>query len=120
MIGAALPVDPPSTTFGRESRTFLRFASEHPAIYRLMFGSHLDKDVRATLGQASDRLFAYRGQRLAHQPPNVRAAKALGCWALLHGIETLASDGRLERHGQEKANFSATLAPFMTFVFAQK
>ncbi|TGM59277.1 TetR/AcrR family transcriptional regulator [Leptospira vanthielii] len=82
---------------------YIRFAMKHPNLYRLMLNQiELDKKTakEATnkeIWMSSERPFrllyaAFAGERgskeLAH-------AKALGAWAIVHGIASLAIDGHL-------------------------
>ena len=77
---------------------YVHFAQHHPALYRLMFGSFPDKDRYRELTDAGDRLFAILNARFSHLGGRQRAARAIGCWAFVHGLALLAIDNQLNRH----------------------
>jgi AcrR family transcriptional regulator len=84
------------------SRVYLRFAFDHPALYRLMFGPQIRRFSRYEgLRRAADRAFEVvvraveRGQsggRLVDGPARRLAAFL---WSTLHGLASLSAGGRL-------------------------
>jgi len=84
--------------FAATGRAYVRFALNHPALFRLIFASpalgpdwapgHCDESLAATLlsGNA-ERLAGHSGGRAA-----VRAVQA---WALVHGLAMLMLDGKI-------------------------
>ena len=108
----AAPPPPGSTerqTLQNLALEYLRFALEHPAEYRLMFGSELG--MRASealppgLGEAQDAVYAFlrggiaRTQQLGLVAPGDAGLMAFTCWALLHGLVMLVLDGRVAKAG---------------------
>ena len=89
---------------------YLRFAVEHPAEYRLMFGSELGMRDPATLPaaltQAQDGVYAFlrggiaRTQEMGLVRAGDPGAMAFTCWALLHGLVMLVLDGRVTKAGR--------------------
>lgn len=82
---------------------YIRFAMKHPNLYRLMLNQiELDKKTakEATnkeIWMSSERPFrllyaAFAGERSSKE---LAHAKALGAWAIVHGIASLAIDGHL-------------------------
>ncbi|WP_230534454.1 TetR/AcrR family transcriptional regulator [Microvirga roseola] len=82
---------------------YLRFASAHPGLFRLMFGSGLDRQSHPELERAAQKAFGVL-QRAALDggSPSPRDA-ALGAWALVHGLSHLIVDNQLAQDLQEYA-----------------
>jgi AcrR family transcriptional regulator len=76
---------------------YVRFAQRNAALYRLMFGAFPDKQQYDGLLKAGDRLFALLNRAL---PPSAedQSARAVACWAFVHGLATLALDDQLKIH----------------------
>ena len=74
---------------------YVRYALEHPALFRLMFGARLD--VSSELTVARDAAYAVLADRVAAETPadTDREARVLGCWSLVHGLALLFLDGRI-------------------------
>ena len=90
---------------------YVRFALMHPALFRLMFHSdRLDRsdDAFRAAGQAafevlSGRLAAVQGSGTALTPPETgREPTLLRAWAVVHGMATLAIEGRLGPRGKSR------------------
>ena len=109
---ASAPPPPGSTerqTLQNLALEYLRFALEHPAEYRLMFGSELGMrdpvTLPPTLTRAQDGVYAFlrggiaRTQELGLVRPGDPGAMAFTCWALLHGLVMLLLDGRVTKAG---------------------
>lgn len=80
-----------------EGIAYVQFALDCPAIFRLMFGATRPQGQYAELDAARTGAFDV----LLRQIPgtatsNERAAKARGCWALVHGLALLLLDGLLQ------------------------
>ena len=72
--------------------SYIAFARAHPALFRLMFAD----DAGLTLPpDACSGGYALMAQRVAELAPHRAEAGALVCWGLVHGLATLALDGRL-------------------------
>lgn len=88
-------------------RAYLRFGTEHPAHYRLMFGPTLLADAdgppaevvaaaaasRAVLRDALRRGAEDGSFRIAPDDPEALAAAVLAAWSLVHGLTLLCVDG---------------------------
>jgi hypothetical protein len=79
---------------------YVGFALAKPALFRLMFGArrlgqHPDL---AEKGEAAYRVLSRRVA--AESPEDVREARVLGCWSLVHGLALLFLDGKV---GENKA-----------------
>lgn len=90
-------------------RAYVRFALDHPALYRLMFGRERAAAAPApALAAAAQAAFAilvavlrelpYRGAPRA--PERVRG-DAVAAWAQVHGISLLIIDGHVEAAARE-------------------
>lgn len=89
---------------------YVRFATEHPSHYRVMFGGFVDPGASdAELAAAGSAAFQVLVDALMAQQKDglVRAddpmALALFVWANVHGIAMLAIDGRLGEHADPDA-----------------
>ena len=88
---------PPGQALVAQAMAYVRYALDNPALFRLMFGPrHLGK--HPDLGTAGDSAYAVLADRVAadtrsHTDHN---ARALGCWALVHGLAFLFLDGRID------------------------
>jgi AcrR family transcriptional regulator len=82
---------------------YVRFAVAHPGLFRLMFGSGLDRQSHPDLAQAAQDAFGVL-QRAALDggSPSPRDA-ALGAWALVHGLSHLIVDNQLAQDLQDDA-----------------
>jgi AcrR family transcriptional regulator len=120
-VGAAPP--PGSTqrqTLQNLALEYLRFALEHPAEYRLMFGSELGTrapgSLPATFRDARDSVYGFlrggieRTQQLGLVRNGDPETMAFTCWALLHGVVMLILDGRATKGGTAGAEALVTEA----------
>ncbi|MXQ14865.1 TetR family transcriptional regulator [Microvirga makkahensis] len=82
---------------------YVRFALAHPGLFRLMFGSGLDRQSHPDLEQAAQDAFrVLQHATLDRGSPSPRDA-ALGAWALVHGLSHLIVDNQLNQDLQEDA-----------------
>ncbi|MFT3922282.1 MAG: TetR/AcrR family transcriptional regulator [Myxococcales bacterium] len=79
---------------------YVRFAAEHPSIYRLMFGPECDKASHPDLQAAGEEAFGvllaaiqacHGAGELSGNPGDI----ALASWSLVHGLASLHADGAL-------------------------
>lgn len=109
---ASAPPPPGSTarqTLQALALEYLRFALEHPAEYRLMFGSELGTrtpdSLPASLGEAQESVYAFlrggiaRTQEMGLVRSGDPGTMAFTAWALLHGLVMLLLDGRVAKAG---------------------
>ena len=99
---------------------YLRFALEHPAEYRIMFGDELAAGAAgplpASFTEARQSVFGFLRDGIARLQAHglVRAgdprAMALSAWALMHGIAMLTLDGQVARAGDLAPEALATTA----------
>ena len=113
MVRAVTTPTPPGSTersgLQRLALEYLRFAIEHPAEYRLMFGDELAGRAPGALpgsfGEARESVFALlrggivRLQQMGLVRDGDPAAIALSAWALVHGLAMLTLDGQVQRVG---------------------
>ena len=71
---------------------YIGFARAHPALFRLMFADGAGLGLPHAECQGAYALMVRRVEELA--PQRVEAG-ALACWGLVHGLATLALDGRI-------------------------
>lgn len=71
---------------------YVGFARAHPALFRLMFADGAGLALPPEDCRSAYTLMAHRVAELA---PNWAEAGALACWGLVHGLATLALDGRI-------------------------
>ncbi len=84
---------------------YVRFALEHPAYLRIMFGPEIrDKGRYPALKMAAERAFGFLvatvsdAQRAGTGGSGNAEELAVGAWALMHGLSALVIDGQLKSH----------------------
>lgn len=82
---------------------YVRFAAEHPELYRLMFSGRLRGSTNPVLAEASSGAYATLGELLgsaagdsAGKVKTEYEAAARAAWATVHGLAMLIIDNRLE------------------------
>ena len=89
--------------FGATGRAYVRFALDHPALFRLIFsaapGGGDPFDRPAEEADEAFRMLRDNAARLAPPGAGPEAAHriALHAWALVHGLATLILDGQIPR-----------------------
>lgn len=69
---------------------YVAFATRHPPLFRLMFAAGAPRP-----DGAADAAYAILARRVALLALEDAPAATLACWAIVHGLATLALDGRL-------------------------
>ena len=85
---------------------YVRFALEHPQLFRLMFGGHLRFSRHRSLAEAAAKpyealLEAFRGGPQVADPEKAAAA----AWSLVHGLAHLLLDGHFAQRAAERTTF---------------
>jgi AcrR family transcriptional regulator len=82
----------PGDALTAQGLAYIDFARAHPALFRLMFadGAGLDLPHEDCRGA-----YALMARRVAELAPHHVQAGVLACWGLVHGLATLALDGRI-------------------------
>jgi AcrR family transcriptional regulator len=83
---------------------YVRFATDHPGHYRLMFGEHaIEKAPDSTLQEAAEESFdvlttAIEKCQAAEKVSQEKSARALAqvTWATMHGLAALLMNGQIE------------------------
>ena len=81
------------------ARTYVRFGTSNPALYRLMFGGDEDKSANVHLNERALAAFGVllelleRGQAEGVLRKRDVRGQAAACWAQMHGITMLTIDG---------------------------
>jgi AcrR family transcriptional regulator len=84
--------DPAQALIG-QGMSYIQFARDKPALFRLMFMDPAGQSLPPSdCTGAYDRLAA-RIATLA--PPELLESATLACWGIVHGLATLALDGRI-------------------------
>jgi len=99
---AAAAFDDVGEQFQAMGRTYVRFALDHPALFRLMssIAPHGDLfDLGVDHDDAAARLLRAYALRLAGEGASVDVARtiAVRAWALVHGLAVLMLDGYVPR-----------------------
>lgn len=82
---------------------YVRFASAHPGLFRLMFGSGLDRQAHPDLAQAAQDAFEVLQRATLDRGSSSPREAALGAWALVHGLSHLIVDNQLTQDLREDA-----------------
>ncbi len=95
-LGAADGAVPADEALVAQAVAYVRYAEEHPALFRLMFGP-ARLGTHPALHAAGEAAYDVLAARVAAQTPADadREACALGCWSLVHGLASLFLDGRI-------------------------
>jgi AcrR family transcriptional regulator len=80
------------------ARAYVAFATEHPALFQLMFRSDRLEESRPSLVEGRVQLLGLLADSrdVPTQHPSIdQLGKLLGGWSLIHGFTSLLLDGRL-------------------------
>ncbi len=88
---------------------YVRFAIEYPALFRLMFGPEQPCDYPELASALADCLGVLAGRVAKTVAEPLTADMTLACWSLVHGLASLAVDGRLPPGGDAPAALAARL-----------
>lgn len=91
-LAADRSVPDPRGALVAQGMAYIAFARGHPALFRLMFADGAGMVLsREDSGDAYDLL----RRRAIEIAPSKADAVTLGCWGIVHGLATLALDGRI-------------------------
>ena len=79
---------------------YVAFALRRPALFRLMFADHHPPDP-CDHGDCRAAAYAVLSRRAARVTSNDGDVATLACWAIVHGLATLALDGRLSSDSEQ-------------------
>ncbi|MEQ1755033.1 MAG: TetR/AcrR family transcriptional regulator [Micropepsaceae bacterium] len=100
--------------FAQTGRAYVRFALNHPNLFRLIFihsPGHMRPETSSPEGSPAWLLRHYIGQALGPRAtPEQVFASVLRAWALVHGLSMLILDGQVERKAAE-AMIDQVIAP---------
>jgi len=91
--------DPPDI-LAAMGKTYVLFALEHAALFRLMFSAQLRRDNRPGLRMAADAAFATL-RRVTGGETRAGRVAALAAWARVHGLAVLLLDGQIATEAGE-------------------
>jgi AcrR family transcriptional regulator len=94
----------PGEEFLALGQSYVRYALDHPGIFRLMYGhpcSRYDPEANAAAAESAEVL-ANRVSQLV--PEESRQALLIGSWALVHGLASLILDGKITPGGPEEVD----------------
>ncbi len=77
-----------------QGEAYIAFARAHPTLFRLMFAGHDGGPP-----PVEDNAYGVMVRRVAQLAPADLEAATLACWAVVHGLATLALDGGLPTGG---------------------
>ena len=78
-------------------RAYVRFALDHPALFRLMFSPDVPFGADQELRQAADAAFGSLALLAAKADPEEPRIMALAAWSLVHGLSHLLLDEQIRR-----------------------
>ncbi len=96
VLRAADDAVPSGQALVEQAVAYVRYALEHPALFRLMFGPKR-LGVHPELAAAGEAAYAVLAARVAVEAPADadRDARALGGWSMVHGLASLFLDDRI-------------------------
>lgn len=87
---------PPDEALTAQAVAYVRYALDNPALFRLMFGPRTDHPHPSLMVTGESAYAVLEARVAATTPPSQdRAARALGYWAMVHGLASLFLDGQL-------------------------
>ena len=99
--------------FRAQGLAYVRFAVEHPAHFRLMFGREMaDHSRHAGLKAAADETFTRlitavtTGQAQHFVRSGVPEDQAMAAWSMVHGLSSLLVDGQLNPGSESLEDFT--------------
>lgn len=97
---------PPAAAMQASGVSYIRFATRHPELYRLMFGTcRVDRTRYAGLDEAAADAFSallaaiQRGVDSGNFRDEPVMVMAMAAWSIVHGFASLAIDGQLSAAG---------------------
>lgn len=99
----------PLEALAATGEAYVRFAAEHPRLYRTMFGPECDKTAHPDLASAGQRALAVMRDAVTaccvagHVDAQSAGKVVLASWSLMHGLASLQADGLLDAAGGGKA-----------------
>ncbi|MGV8832738.1 MAG: TetR/AcrR family transcriptional regulator [Devosia sp.] len=90
----AVAATAPADALTAMGKTYVLFALDNRALFRLMFSPQLKRDNRPGLRMAADAAFATLRHVSGGDTPGGRIA-ALAAWARVHGLAVLLLDGQI-------------------------
>ena len=94
--------------FRATGMTYVRFAVENPARFRLMFGREVaDRDSHAPLRQAAEESFGMlvagieEGQKAGLIRDGDPRELSMAAWSMVHGLSALLMDGQLAKGSED-------------------
>jgi AcrR family transcriptional regulator len=92
----------PGRALVAQAVAYVRYACDHPVLFRLMYGPHRPK---GGICDASQGVRAVLLNRLAAEIPDRFTPEfAVGCWSLIHGLAMLVLDGLLQEADPDPLN----------------
>jgi hypothetical protein len=88
---------PASEHLAAMGRAYVRFALDHPALFRLMFSPEVPFGADPELRQAADAAFGSLAVLAARADPDEPRIMALAAWSLVHGLSHLLLDEQIRR-----------------------
>lgn len=123
-------VKDPAARLTSIGKTYVAFALEHPALFKLMFRSEMVRQERHEIAQSCamsafdvlvDVVNDVAGERGERETPS---PLVLASWSLAHGLATLLIEGKLDQHcggtrAEREAAVEAILKAYETMTRAQ-
>ena len=91
-------IDAPDTRRWDGARAYVAFATEHPALFQLMFRSDRLDSARPSIKEGRMQLYGILAESrdaATEHPTLEQLGRLLGGWSLIHGYTLLLLDGRL-------------------------
>jgi AcrR family transcriptional regulator len=113
LTAASTTAHDPRAGLAAQGVAYIHFARERPSLFRLMFGSTIERKSRyPALNEAGTACFNALRQVVSAAEFFAGDAAAndvaLACWSLVHGLSALIVDGRLAQSDAEGADAVAT------------
>lgn len=94
-LEAADTAAPPGQALVAQAVAYVRYACDHPVLFRLMFGPTRPSAEHGVCGAAQGVKDVLLGRLAQEAPERFTPDFALGCWSTIHGLAQLVVEGLL-------------------------
>jgi AcrR family transcriptional regulator len=95
---------PENDKFVAMAQVYVRYAVDHPGVFRLMFGHPCSRSHPETSAAAAETTAVLAARVSTAVTAEQREPFLIGCWSLVHGLGSLVLDGKLTPNEPEQVD----------------